>query len=193
MTIHARMPETDVTQTPNGGWVPLVSILRDTLGDLNPENDRLRYVWPLTYTRPSLKQRLSGAVPFLYSRVGSRKGASGAAPPAVLDLASPERDVWNRIFLAALQSLLLDPYGMPFKASTRSYRQNLSDYRKSHIIRALSVLALYQAVEGPPAFSESELSEIQARLSLTDKTFGGLLGDLNLQRYNEKQITANAR
>ena len=43
---------------------------------------------------------------------------------------------------------------------------------------------------GPPAFSESELSEIQARLRLTDTTFGGLVGDLNLQRYNESQITA---
>jgi len=189
VTIQARMPETESTQTSNGGWVPLVSVLRDTLGDLNSENDRLRYVWPLTYTRPSLKQRLSGAVPFLYSRVGNRKGSSGSPPPAVLDLASPERDVWNRIFLAALQGLLLDTYGMPLKASTRSYRQNLSDYRKSHIIRALSVLALYQAVEGPPAFTDSELSEIQAKLSLTDKTFGGLLGDLNLQRYSEKKIT----
>jgi hypothetical protein len=51
------------------------------------------------------------------------------------------------------------------------------------------VLALYQAVAGPPAFSDSELSEIQARLRLTDKTFGGLVGELNLQRYNERQTT----
>lgn len=189
VTIHARMPPSEPTTTANGGWVPLVSVLRDTLGDLNSENDRLRYVWPLTYTRPSLKQRLAGAVPFLYSRVGNRKSSSVSAPPAVLDLASPERDVWNRIFYAALQSLLLDPYGIPVKTSTRSYRQNLSDYRRSHIIRALSVLALYQAVEGPTAFTESELAEIQARLSLTDKTFGGLMGDLHLQRYSEKQIT----
>src|SRR3712207_7382500 len=27
------------------GEVPLVSILRDTLGDADPENDRLRHVW----------------------------------------------------------------------------------------------------------------------------------------------------
>src|SRR3982751_4933179 len=30
--------------------VPLVSIVRDTLGDDNADNDRLRYVWMLTYT-----------------------------------------------------------------------------------------------------------------------------------------------
>jgi len=194
LTIHAKLANPKGTNAEPDRWVPLVTVLRDTLGDLTPENDRLRYVWPLTYTSPTLKQRISGAVPFLYSRVGNKKEFSGGTPPAVLDLASADRDVWNRIFLKALQSLLLDPYGLPIKASSRSYQQNVSDYRKSHIVRALAVLALYQAgddpaAKGPPVFSESELSEIQARLRLTDKTFGGLLGELNLERYNEKQIT----
>jgi hypothetical protein len=189
ITIHARL---DGIENPeHNNWVPLVTVLRDTLGDTTPENDRLRYVWPLTYTRPTLGQRLSGAVPFLYSRVGSRKSASAKTPPPVLDLAAPDRDVWNKVFWTALQSLLLDPYGIPIKASTRSYRQNSGDYRKSHIIRALSVLSLYQAVEnpsGPPAFSAPELAEIQARLKLTDKTFGGLVDEANLQRYHDEQV-----
>lgn len=190
ITIHARLDGIQTTE--HDRWVPLVTVLRDTLGDSSPENDRLRYVWPLTYTRPTIGQRLSGAVPFLYSRVGSRKSASGKAPPPVLDLAATDRDVWNKVFWMALQSLLLDPYGVPVKASTRSYQQNSSDYRKSHIIRALSVLSLYEAVvgpEAPSAFSQPELAEIQARLKLTDKIFGGLVGELNLQRYNEQQIT----
>ena len=190
ITIHARLDGIQTTE--HDRWVPLVTVLRDTLGDSSPENDRLRYVWPLTYTRPTLGQRLSGAVPFLYSRVGSRTSASGKAPPPVLDLAATDRDVWNKVFWMALQSLLLDPYGMPVKASTRTYQQNSSDYRRSHIIRALSVLSLYEAVAGPEtpsAFSQPELAEIQARLKLTDRTFGGLVGELNLQRYNEQQIT----
>lgn len=187
ITIHAKFDESSTPGTSK--WVPLVSVLRDTLGDLSPDNDRLRYVWPLTYTTPTLKQRLSGAVPFLYTRVGNKKQFSGSAPPPVMDLAAPDREVWNKIFWVALQSLLLDPYGMPIKASTRNYQRNLSDYRKSHIVRALSVLSLYQAVEGSPAFSESELAEIQGRLLLTDKTFGGLLGNLHLQRYSEKEAT----
>lgn len=194
ITIHARLdgidsPVDDSESSKVSNWVPLVTVLRDTLGDLNPENDRLRYVWPLTYTRPSVGQRVLGAIPFLYSRVGS-KSSSAKAPPPVLDLAATDRDVWNKMFWTALQSLLLDPYGTPIKASTRSYEHNIAAYRKSHVIRALSVLSLYQAVEGPPAFSESELSEIQARLRLTDKTFGGLVGDLNLERYNDRQIIA---
>ncbi len=186
ITIYARLDGLDFPEDRN--WIPLVTVLRDTLGDLSPENDRLRYVWPLTYTRPTMRQRLSGAIPFLYTRVGNRKHASDKAPPPVLDLAAPERDVWDKIFWTALQNLLLDPYGAPVKISTRSYQHNITDYRKSHIIRALSVLALYEAVGGPPAFSNRELSDIQARLRLTDKTFGGIVGNLNLQRYNEKQI-----
>ena len=189
ITIHARLD--GIESSADSKWVPLVTVLRDTLGDLSPENDRLRYVWPLTYTRPSLRQRLSGAIPFLYTTVASKKHSSHNPPPPVLDLAATDRDVWNKLFWTALQSLLLDPYGTPVKASTRSYRQNTADYRKSHIIRALSVLSLYRAVEGTAAFSDAELSEIQSRLRLTDKSFGGLVGDRNLERYNDNQTTGD--
>jgi hypothetical protein len=175
----------------NDKWIPLVSILRDTLGDNTVENNRLRYVWPLTYTRPSLKQRLAAAIPFFYARVGNKNKTTKTPPPA-LDLASPESEVWNKIFWTALQNILLDPYGTPIKASTGSYRRNTSDYRKSHIIRALSVLALYQEVQGESAFSPSEMATIQARLMLTDKTFGGLVDDSNLQDYYTKK-TAQTR
>jgi hypothetical protein len=189
ITVHARLDGLESTN--NDKWIPLVSILRDTLGDKTVENNRLRYVWPLTYTRPSMKQRLAAAIPFFYARVGNKDGARGTPPPA-LDLASPESDVWNKIFWTALQNILLDPYGTPIKASTSSYRRNTSDYRKSHLIRALSVLALYQEVEGQSAFSEAEMATIQARLMLTDKTFGGLVDDSNLQNYYKKQ-TAQTR
>jgi hypothetical protein len=37
--------------------VPLVSVLRDSLGDSDPANDRLRKVWILTSTRPTPWQR----------------------------------------------------------------------------------------------------------------------------------------
>ena len=187
ITIHARLDGIENSQTPN--WVPLVTILRDTLGDQNIENDRLRYVWPLTYTRPTRRQRILGAVPFLYMRVGNKQNASSQTPPPVLDLVATKRDVWNKLFWTALQSVLIDSYGAPLKASSRSYQHNISAYRKSHIIRALSVLSLYDAVEGSQVFSPSELSEIQARLQLTDKTFGGLVGDLNLERFKDKIIT----
>ena len=190
ITVHTRLSGLDSEK--NDKWVPLVSVLRDTLGDANPENDRMRYVWPLTYTRPTTKQRLSAAIPFLYTRVGNREDLSQKPPPPALDLSAPESEVWEKLFWTALQSLLLDPYGIAVKASTSSYRRNSSDYRKSHIIRALSILALYQAVKGEKAFSDAEMAEMQARLLLADKTLGGLVDDSNLQNYYAKK-TAQTR
>lgn len=186
ITVHAKLA--GLESTANDKWIPLVSILRDTLGDNNPENNRLRYVWPLTYTRPTAKQRLAAAIPFFYTRVGNKETLTKTPPPA-LDLASPESEVWDKLFWAALQTVLLDPYGTPIKASTSSYRRNSSDYRRSHIIRALSVLALYQAVKGETILSPAEMATIQARLLLTEKTFGGLVDDSNLQSYYAKKTT----
>ncbi|HET6671535.1 MAG TPA: hypothetical protein VFH15_15010 [Pyrinomonadaceae bacterium] len=187
ITIHARLDGLDQRDRE---WTPLVSVLRDSLGDSDPENDRLRYLWPLTYTRPGLGQRLAGAVPFFYTRVGNKRTHSNKPPPPVMDLSAPEKQVWEKIFWTALQTVLLDSYGMPIKASSYSYRRNLSEYRRSQIVRALSVLSLYQAVGGTPAFSDAEMGDIQSRLLLTDKTFGGLVDDLYLQRYYERQVTA---
>ena len=189
LTVHAKL--SGLESDKNDKWIPLVSILRDTLGDDIPENNRLRYVWPLSYTRPTTKQRLAAAIPFFYARVGNKERTSKTPPPA-LDLASPESDVWNKIFWTAIQNILLDPYGTPIKASTTSYRRNTSDYRKSHIIRALSVLSLYEAVEGETVLSDAEIATIQARLLLTDKTFGGLVDDANLRTYYAKK-TAQVR
>jgi len=186
ITVHARLTGLDSTE--NDNWVPLVSILRDTLGDNDTENNRLRYVWPLTYTRPTVRQRLAAAIPFFYTRVGNKEKLT-KVPPAALDLAAPENDVWDKIFWAALQNVLLDTYGTPIKASTSSYRRNSSDYRRSHIIRALSVLALYQAVKGESVFTKSEMATIQARLLLSDKTFGGLVDDSHLENYYTKRTS----
>jgi hypothetical protein len=171
--------------------VPLVTVLRDTLGDQDPENDRLRYVWMLSYTRPTFLQRLASGIPFLYSRVGNRDKASRKdAPPPIIDLSKTERDVWNKIFWTALQSIFLDSYGFPLKATTRSYRRNLDDYRKAHVTRALAILSLYEAETGSqPLFTGEEMRDIQARLMLSDKALGGIVDDIFLQRVYVKQTT----
>src|SRR5215813_4154441 len=113
VTVFARLDGLETSR--ENKWVPLVTVLRDTLGDPDPENDRLRYVWPLTYTRPSFKQRMLGAVPFLYTRAGNKHTVSNEPPPAVMDLSAPASDVWNKIFWIALQNVLLDSYGIPLK------------------------------------------------------------------------------
>ncbi|HEY0545965.1 MAG TPA: hypothetical protein VGC91_11355 [Pyrinomonadaceae bacterium] len=171
--------------------VPLVSLLRDTLGDENPENDRLRYLWMLTYTKPTLWQKFAGAVPFLYTRVGNKRSAAkDSPPPPVIDLAGTENEVWQKFFWTALQSFVLDSYGIPVKAATRTYRRNLGDYRKAHVARALAILSLYESANGgTQIFTSSEMHDIQARLMLTEKTLGGIVDDIYLQNVYEKQTT----
>ena len=171
--------------------VPLVSILRDTLGDADPENDRLRQVWMLTYTRPGALQRVASAVPFLYGRVGDKKAAGKGVPPPVIDLADPKRDLWSRFMWLALQNVVFNPYGVAAKASTSALRRNSERYRQAHILRALAILSLYEAETGAEsAFSPSESAEIQARLMLTSKTFGGLIDDAYLDEVMRRQNTS---
>jgi hypothetical protein len=169
--------------------VPLVTVLRDTLGDEAIENDRLRYVWMHTYTRPSVAQRAASAVPFLYNRTGNKKRASkDAPPPHIIDLSGTGPEVWQKIFWNALQTLAFNPYSLTVKATTHTFRRNADDYRKAHIIRALAVLSLYQAESGAESvFAPRELKEIQARLMLSQRTFGGLIDDTYLARAYEKQ------
>ena len=171
--------------------VPLVSILRDTLGDADPENDRLRHVWVHTYTKPSASQHVASAVPFLYKRAGNRgRVKADAVPPPVLDLASPDRDVWQRFLWMAAQTVFFDTYGALAKTSVRTFRRNLNEHRKAHVIRALAVLSLYEAESGAPsAFSPVEMHEIQARLLLTEKTFGGIVDEGYLQRVHQRDQT----
>ncbi|HEX8719848.1 MAG TPA: hypothetical protein VF736_04345 [Pyrinomonadaceae bacterium] len=171
--------------------VPLVSILRDTLGDRDPENDRLRQVWMLTYTRPTALQRVASAVPFLYGRVGEKKRASTkGVPPAVIDLADPKRDLWHRFMWLALQNVVFNPYGLAAKASTTALRRNSDAYRQAHVLRALAILSLYEAETGAvSAFTPAESAEIQARLMLTGKTFGGLIDDSYLDEVLRRQTT----
>ncbi|HEY8203150.1 MAG TPA: hypothetical protein VIF81_00345 [Pyrinomonadaceae bacterium] len=126
--------------------IPLVSVLRDTLGDDNPENDRLRYVWMLTYTQPSMAKRVAAAIPFLYRTVGNKKNVSGPPSP-IMNLSHVQRATWNKFFWWGVQNAFLDTYGLPLKASTRTYRQNLLDYRKAHVAQALAILGTYHNIQ----------------------------------------------
>src|SRR4030095_13957361 len=108
--------------TNQSAWVPLLSVVRDTMGDANPDNDRLRYLWALTYTRPSARQRAASAIPFFYARVGNKDHAT-KEPPPIMDLAAADHEVWQSIFWQALQTILLDTLGGPVKGATRQYTE----------------------------------------------------------------------
>jgi hypothetical protein len=143
----------------------------------------------LTYARPTFLQRLASGIPFFYNRAGNRASASRKdAPPPIIDLAKTDREVWNKFFWTALQSLFLDSYGFPLKAASRSYRRNSDDYRKAHVTRALAILSLYEAETGEkPLFTNEEMHDIQARLMLSEKALGGIVDDIFLQRVYVKE------
>ena len=143
LTVFGRVPDAQPGQYAD---LPLLSVLRDTLGDQDPENDRLRYVWVLTSARPSLLQRAAGSLPFFYWRPDFAKNADHRPVP-VLDLSATSRNVWDSLAASMTQVLALDPNGAIVRSSTRSYRNNLEDHRRVHLLEGLAVLS--QLEDGP--------------------------------------------
>jgi hypothetical protein len=171
-----------------GAEVPLVSVLRDTLGDRNPENDRLRYVWNLAYAKPSFRQRLAAFVPFLYSRTTNKKSFRTSPPPPVLDMAPNDNGPWNTIFQIAIRKVVLGKLSATMRAPLLQYRQNRTDYRRAAIARSLAALSSYQPQHRETLLSESELKDIQARLWLTEKTFGWHMQSEYLTKVYDKEL-----
>lgn len=160
---------------PEGAEMPLLSVLRDTLGDRDPDNDRLRQVWVLTSATPTLLQRAAAALPFFYFRPSLRANAK-RTPGAVLDLGDASRSVWTALAAQLAQVLAIDGNGPLIRASSRRYRANLADRRRIHLIEGLAVLSqLEDLPEVRTILSEPELLELQARLTLAGQTLGGLV------------------
>lgn len=162
------------------GDVPLVSVLRDTLGDQDPDNDRLRYIWVLTSARPTLLQHAAAFIPFFYWRPDLGKNAD-RKPAATLDLGNTSKVVWNALAQSVVQAAAIDSNGALIRASTRRYRANLADQRQVNLTEGMTAISqLEELPEGQPAeagsgFSKPELLEMQARLALAGKTLGGLV------------------
>jgi hypothetical protein len=167
--------------------VPLLSVLRDTLGDGDSNNDRLRYVWILTSTRPTPLQRVASAASILWFRAGTRQHDNRVPAPA-LDLGAPAKNVWTNLLGDSLQATKLDPLGMAVRASTRSYRGNFSDYRKLQLFQALQVLdGLELEKAGDSLLSDADFRQLYSRLSLSDRTLGGLVREQNLSKFYDRE------
>ncbi|MEQ1887072.1 MAG: hypothetical protein ABL967_18565 [Bryobacteraceae bacterium] len=178
-------PETKTSETD----VPLISVLRDTLGDSDPGNDQLRYVWVLTAPRPTLLQRAAAATPFYYWRAGAGKDGE-QRPVPVLDLSAPGGTVWKSLAGSVAQVVAFDPNGAVVRSATRSYRNNARDHRQLHLLSGLATLSQLEDVpDVHNVLSEPELLAIQARLALSARTLGGFVSDANLPLAYIKQRT----
>ena len=172
-----------------GTEIPLISVLRDTLGDQDRENDRLRYVWILTSTRPDLVQRAAASIPFFYWRADLGKNAD-RRPAPVIDLGATYRGVWGSLAGSGAQALALDPSGALIRTSSRSYRNNLEDHRRAQLIEGLAVLSQLEDFPDAKEFlNDPDLLQIETRLTLAGQMLGGLVSSEKLPEAYFKQRT----
>lgn len=154
--------------------VPLVSVLRDTLGDGDPRNDRLLYVWLLSYVRPNVAQYLLSAMPFFYWKIGEGAGGASHSVGPLLNLTTPERSVVSGVGRQLLQTSLLDASATPIRATSRAYRGNASDYQRLKLEQAATYLR-HAPISRDGGLSRSELNTVVARLELRKRLLGGLV------------------
>jgi hypothetical protein len=169
--------DTLIAKLPDGGEIPMVGILVDTMGDADPSNDVVKNVWVLTYARPTVTQRIVAGLPFVYVRAGSPHRRETTVPISILDMSSVSRNVWLKLIRAVAQSEFLDPIGMPVRASSRAYSGNTADFRNDQVWQALNALSAAQEEDLNGALSQDELEKVQARLLLSTRLFGDLVGE----------------
>jgi hypothetical protein len=166
-------------QTAGRSEMPLLAVLRDTMGDANTTNDRLRQVWIFTYAAASPAQRIAAGVPFFYHRSGLDSGSSTHPPRSALDIARPTRGLWSGIAFSVAQSQAFDPIGSLSRLTTRSYGGNLGEYRQTHIAEVLDILSRDPG-QLTGALTPAEIESLEGRLELSPKLLGGLVGDESL-------------
>jgi hypothetical protein len=158
--------------------VPLVSVLRDTLGDHTAENDRVTYVWLLTYAHPRVRQRILSAVPFFYWRVGKGSGSVSEHDMApLMDLSAPERPMMAQISGEVIQRAAFDPIMTPIRASTRAYGTNTRSDERLHLAEAISYLRQAPVSTDASALTLAQLDSVIGRLELRRTMLGGLVSD----------------
>ena len=167
----------------------MVSILRDTLGDEIAENDNLHYLWMLTYTRPSAAQRIFAVIPFFYARIKNKRLVGDKPPPPLIDLEPTDTQLWDKIFWLAFRGLVLNDISSIARTPALHYRDNLRNYQRTAVVRALALISLYEAANNQKLLSENEMREIQARLTVSDSFFAPLMQKENLDRVYSKEIT----
>ncbi|MGD1095830.1 MAG: hypothetical protein ABSB35_28040 [Bryobacteraceae bacterium] len=166
--------------------LPLLAILKDTLNDSDPNNDRIRQVWAFTYSQPSVWQRIAGGIPFLYHRSGLGRSPGPEPPRAVLDLGDPSHGVWKGLAFSAVQSEVLNPIGALTRLTTNSFFNNYGEYRKTHIWEAGDVLSALLPAD-LDGITANEIQAVEERLELAGHPLGGFVADRYLERDQEKQ------
>jgi hypothetical protein len=170
-----------------GANVPLVAVLRDTLGEYRADEDRLLDIWLLDYANPGLGKKILSAVPFFYWHPGSgSRSAANQHPKPLFDLTTPQHPVLSDTGRDLLQWTALDPTFMALRASSRAYRSNGLDDERLHLETAISYLRSAPTSEEGWGLTESERNTVIARLELRKKLLGGLVSAKRAAEVGEK-------
>ena len=183
-TLFCRTCETSV----RAADIPLLSVMRDSLGDQSTGNDRLTSVWLLSYSPYNFGQRMLSAVPFFYWRLGdgSEKIDERHMKP-LMDLTAPEHPMISNATRDLVQWTAFDPLAMPIRASSRAYRSNEVEHERLHLGEAIGYLR--QAPVGSPdsALTQAELNTLIARLELRKRLLGGLVSRSKAEEVGQKE------
>src|SRR5436305_3722841 len=163
--------------------VPLVSVLRDTLGDSDPRNDRVLYVWLLTSSRPSLEQHLLSAVPFFHWRAGEGSQNVNIAP--LINASPSARPAISKLGLDIVQWAVLDRVE-GVRASSRTYHRNQLNYERLQLEGAINYLRSASDVTDDVALTRNQLDTILGRLELRKHLLGGLANEERAARLGEE-------
>ena len=182
------------TLSADSGDIPLVSVMRDTSGTANPQDDRISYVWLLSYEPPGLRQKVLSAVPFFYWRV--RRGSDPARvkdPKPIFNLSTPQHPMLASFRRDLLQWTALDPLDTPVRAVTRAYRSNELDHERFHLEETLNYLRQAPVETDKSALTSSQLNSVIARLELRKKALGGMVEDNKLAKFGEESRSEQYR
>ena len=163
--------------------VPLVSVLRDTLGDSDPRNDRVLYVWLLASSRPSLEQHLLSAVPFFHWRAGEGSQNVNIAP--LINASPSARPAISKLGLDIVQWAVLDRVE-GVRASSRTYHRNQLNYERLQLEGAINYLRSASDVTDDFALTRKQLDIVLGRLELRKHLLGGLANEERAARLGEE-------
>ena len=171
------------------GWedLPLVSVLRDTLGDNLSENDRVTYVWLLSSSQLGVKQKILSAIPFFYWRVGDESKSVGSRDlTPLVNLNAPQHPTMSALSRTLIQWIAFDPLATEFRATSRNFWANQLDYERLHLETAISHLRKAPVSNDSSALTSQELNAVIARLELRKSMLGGLIDDSHAARFGEE-------